>query len=147
MPLKLIVGLSSKTGQANFGSRGATVGLEIEANVGLVREPERLQQHLRYLFRLAQRSVDEQLSSSDGTFANNNGNGPTPPRTTKPRSATTRQRRAIRAIASRLELDLASQLNDRYGVDRPDLLSVSEASELIGIWSTSRNGEHAGTSR
>jgi hypothetical protein len=144
MPLKLSVGISRKTGEPNFGSRGATVGLEVEANVCLVRNPERLQQHLAYLFRLAQQSLDQQLSS-DVTAVNGNSHTPDRPATTQSRPATSRQRRAIRAIASRLELDLASRLNDRYGVDRPDALSVSQASELIDALNSSGNGEYMGS--
>lgn len=140
MPLKLSVGISRKMGEPNYGSRGASVGLEAEVNIGLVRDPERLQLHLGYLFRLAQKSLDEQMISS-GTPVNGNSRGPDRPATAKPRRTTTRQQRAIRAIASRLALNLASQLNDRFGVDRPDGLSVSQASELIKVLNSSARNE------
>ena len=36
--LKLNIGLSRKVGEANFGSRGASVNLELEVESGLVRD-------------------------------------------------------------------------------------------------------------
>jgi hypothetical protein len=62
--LKLHVSWSRKTGEANFGSRGASVGLEIEAESGLVREPDKLQAKLDYLFELAKSFVDAQLNGN-----------------------------------------------------------------------------------
>ena len=61
MPLKLNVGLSRKIGEANFGSRGASVNLELELEAGLAGEPGRLHDRIRQLFRLAKDSVDEEL--------------------------------------------------------------------------------------
>ena len=90
MPLKLNVGLSRKVGEANYGSRGASVNLELELEAGLVSEPDRLQDRIRQLFRLAKQSVDEELNGSsqpqsdqtaqfggrnDGTGQSGNGNG------------------------------------------------------------------------
>jgi len=62
--LKLNIGFNRKVGEANYGSRGASVNLEIEVESGLVREPEKLQAKLSYLFDLAKRSVDAQLSGT-----------------------------------------------------------------------------------
>ena len=39
--------------------------------------------------------------------------------------------RAIYAIANRQRLDLAAELRQRFGVERPDDLNIAEASELI----------------
>lgn len=61
MPMKLNVGLSRKVGEANYGSRGATVNLELELDSTLVAEPERLQERIRELFGLAKASIDEEL--------------------------------------------------------------------------------------
>ncbi len=61
MPMKLNVGLSRKVGEANYGSRGASVNLEQEVDATLINEPQRLQERIREMFRLAQEAVDEEL--------------------------------------------------------------------------------------
>ena len=61
MPMKLNVGLSRKVGEPNYGSRGATVNLELEVDSTLVAEPDRLQDRIRELFGLAKMSIDEEL--------------------------------------------------------------------------------------
>lgn len=77
--LKLNIGFNRKVGEANYGSRGASVNLEIEVESGLVREPEKLQAKINYLFDLAKASVDAQLNGSaepqqpPPVVANNNG--------------------------------------------------------------------------
>ena len=59
--LHLNIGLSRKVGEANYGSRGASVNLEIEVESGLLRDPGQLQERIDYLFGLAKSSVDAQL--------------------------------------------------------------------------------------
>jgi len=140
--LKLNVGLSRKIGEANYGSRGASVNLELEVESALAGDPQTLQDRIRSLFRLARESVDEELNGNgqaNGHHGNghSNGNGHNPnghsngSRRSNGRSATASQVRAIHAIASRQRIDLAGELRQRYDVDRPDDLSISEASELI----------------
>jgi hypothetical protein len=84
MPLRANIGISRKVADNNFGSRGATVNLEVELDSSLIQEPERLQERIRQVFRLAQQSVDEELarqtSGNDGSnghaaAATGNGNG------------------------------------------------------------------------
>ena len=136
--LKLNVGLSRKVGEANYGSRGASVHLELEVESTLAADAKTLQERIRSLFRLARSSVDEELaghasasSPADNGQANGhagNGNGATRP-TARP--ATASQVRAIHAIAGRLGLDLTGELRSRYGVGYPEQLSITQASELI----------------
>jgi hypothetical protein len=56
------------------------------------------------------------------------------------RLATPFQVRAICAIANRHGLDLAELLKRRYGVQRPDELSVADASDVIGELKATTNG-------
>ena len=63
MPMKLNVGLSRKVGEANYGSRGASVNLEQEVDATLINEPERLQERIREMFGLAKASIEEELQA------------------------------------------------------------------------------------
>ncbi len=152
--LKLNVGFTQKVGEANFGSRGASVNLELELDSGLVGDADRLKDRIRQLFALAKASVAEQLGepaadrgrsdvalpSNGGSpangHANGNGhsnghrNGHSRPRETG-RSATASQARAIYAIASRQGIELADKLRADFGVDSPEELTIREASRLI----------------
>ena len=84
MPMKLNVGLSRKVGEANYGSRGATVNLELEVDSTLVAEPERLQERIRELFGLAKASIDEELhvepTQTAATAQRSTAQPATPPR-------------------------------------------------------------------
>jgi hypothetical protein len=82
--LKLNVGFNRKTGEANYGSRGASVNLEIEVESGLVRETDKLRAKIDYLFELAKASVESQLNGGNppqqaqpaaNSNGGNNGNG------------------------------------------------------------------------
>ena len=70
--LKLNVGLSRKVGEPNYGSRGASVYLELEVESALAGDPDALRERVRRLFGLARASVDEELNP-DGRAANANG--------------------------------------------------------------------------
>lgn len=146
--LKLNIGLSRKVGEANFSSRGASVNLELEVESGLVREPDQLHEKIRSLFSLAKRSVEEELNGQSHAAQNGNGNGNGPhsgtngngSSTANGRQATVSQVRAIHAIANRQKLDLTAELRSRFGVERPDDLSLSQASELIDAIKPETNG-------
>ena len=142
MPLKLNVGLSRKVGEARYGSRGASVNVEVEVESLLVRQPQQLQKKLRYLFRLAQQAVDEQLSRSErpatatAAAAPSNGRcaeptGRSSERSSELRSATPGQLRAIRALVEQQDRNLQATLSERFSVQRVEDLTVRQASRLI----------------
>ncbi len=157
--LKLNVGLSRKVGEPNYGSRGASVYLELEVESALAGDPDALRERVRRLFGLARASVDEELNP-DGRAANANGqdahdqdahdqdaaqqaaggeNGDDGQRAGG-RPATASQIRAIHAIAKQYGFDLQPELINRFGVPQPEDLLVSEASELIDLLKASANG-------
>ena len=133
--LRLNAGLSRKVGEPNYGSRGASVNVELEVESSLISDPEALTGRIRQLFQLARRSVDEELDGNrqsvggqpDGTGhkpANDNDRG-------QVRHATTSQVRAIRAIARNQQLDPDRVANQRFSVTDLEELTIREASQLI----------------
>ncbi len=77
MPLKTNVGVSRKVADNNYGSRGASVNLEVELDSTLINDPERFHERIRQVFRLAQQAIDDELNRQAGTpsHANSQGNG------------------------------------------------------------------------
>ena len=65
--IKLNAGFSKKVGEPNFGSRGASVNVDLEVESALIDQPEALQERIRRLFVLARKAVEDEL--------NGNGNG------------------------------------------------------------------------
>jgi hypothetical protein len=150
--LKLNVGFNRKAGEANYGSRGASVNLELELDSSLAGDSERLKERIRSLFLLAKASVDEELTGSISgngrAVPSANGNGhSTRGRRDATRSATASQVRALHAIAERQGIDLSDALRTRYGVDQPEAISITEASELIDQLKSSANHSDSGGGR
>src|SRR5262245_51094090 len=75
MPLKLNVGASRKVTDNNYGSRGASINVELELDTSLVGEPARLQERIRQLFGVVRVSLAEELNGSNG-HSNGNNHGP-----------------------------------------------------------------------
>ncbi len=76
------------------------------------------------------------LASNGTTRVNGNGSVATrvqSDRARAPRPATANQVKAIQAIARRQNTDLVSLLRDEYEIERPEDLSISQASELIDL--------------
>ncbi|MCE9534144.1 MAG: hypothetical protein K8T89_23955, partial [Planctomycetes bacterium] len=67
MPLKLNIGLNRKVGDANYGSHGASVNLELEVESALASDPGKLQERIRQVFQLVRSSLDEELGTHSGT--------------------------------------------------------------------------------
>jgi hypothetical protein len=152
MPLRLNVGLSRKIGETNYGSRGASVNVEMELESALVGEPAKLQERIRQLFGIVRTSLVEELNGN-GQAATKSANGANghanpgtdkpPPRPTSNRAATQSQVRALHAIAKSKALNLTRLLRGRYQVDRPEDLGLKQASELIDALKNPSNGEPA----
>ena len=80
MPLKTNVGVSRKVSDNQYGSRGASVNLEVELDSALIQEPQRFLDRIRQVFRLAQQAIDEELNRQQGNGTANHatnaaGNG------------------------------------------------------------------------
>src|SRR5476651_698827 len=98
MPLKLNVGASRKMTDNNYGSRGASVNVELELDSSLVAEPGKLQDRIRQIFGLARTALAEELNGGGNGNSSKpvagNGNG-TAALTNQPRRpATTSQCKA-----------------------------------------------------
>ena len=64
--IKLNAGFSRKVGEANYSSRGASVNLELELESSMIADPDKMQDKIRALFRLARSAVDEELWNGNG---------------------------------------------------------------------------------
>jgi len=148
--LKLNVGFNRKIGEANYGSRGAAVALELELESGLVDQPAKLKDRIRQLFTMAKAAVDEELAGQVTASANGQHNGHAAQanghghdngrRRDATRKATASQARALNAIADRQGVNLADLLRQRFGVDQAGDLSITEASALIDQLKAQANG-------
>ena len=168
MPLKLNVSVSKKVGQPDFGSLGASCSVEVELPHNIVFDDlEAFHRHARNVYVAATQAVNDELArhtssvaTSNGHTTPSNGNGHTNGHAngnaasngnghqtngngkarSNGRKATASQVRAIHAIASRQGLDLAQALHERYGIDRPEDLAISEASAMIDSLKAQANG-------
>ena len=141
MPLKLNCGLSRKIGEANYGSRGASVNVELELESSLIGEPAKLQERIRQLFSVVRSSLTEELNGNGHSSTTSNGNDQSKPTTTNngngtsrnggQRQATQSQVKAIHAIARSRRIDVGKFLNERFHVSRPDDLTIKDASTAI----------------
>jgi hypothetical protein len=144
--LKLNAGFSRKVGEPNYGSRGASVNVELEVESALVSDPDGLLDRIRKLFDLARRSVDQELASANngnGASSENqresfNGRGNGHQQRQPVRYATESQQRAIRAICKRLQRDADQFAQQKYNINGLDELTLQEASALIDELKTSQ---------
>jgi len=143
--LKLNVGFNKKVGDANYGSHGASVNLDVELDGGLINDTDRLKERIHLLFALAKASVENELSghsvvATNGHTANGNGQSNRRQRDAT-RKATASQVRALHAIAQRNHLDVTNIIQSRYGLDTPEDLTITAASALIDDLKGTRNGK------
>ncbi|HKQ50404.1 MAG TPA: hypothetical protein VJZ71_20185 [Phycisphaerae bacterium] len=143
--LKLNAGLSRKVGEPDYGSRGASVNLELEVEGHLIQDPDALHDRIRRLFVLARQAVDEELQvGRNSSRSPPNGNGATRATNKSPtRPATAAQLKAIRSIGERLQLDVEGECQSRFGMAL-DQLALPDASALIDALKARSTGAPAG---
>src|SRR5262245_66250718 len=130
MPLKVNVGLSRKVADNHYGSRGASINVELELDSSLIGEPAKFQEKIRQVYALARTSLNEELTSNQPAPApNGNGakNGSANGQTSRPAPAS--QVKAINSIASNQRLDLARYLTEHNNANRPEDLDIKTASK------------------
>ena len=128
--LKLNAGFSRKVGEANYGSRGASVNVELEVESNLVNDPDALVSRIRSLFDLARKSVDDELNGgSNGQTNGSQGHRSSGHR--NERGATASQVKAVKAICQDRQLDVNQQVFNRFGINNLDQLTLRQASRLI----------------
>ena len=151
--IKLNAGFSRKVGEPNYGSRGASVNVELELESSLVSDPEALTSRIRGLFAIAKRSVDEELGnapsdSRGGVSGNNHEQGRSNRRGASDRQqhrhATVSQARAIRAICDKQGLNADHVVTDRFRVNAVEDLTLQEASSLIDDLKAAQTGGRNG---
>ena len=158
--IKINAGFSRKVGEPNYGSRGASVNVELEVESNLISDPDALGSRIRGLFDIARQSVESELGS-----ATPNGSAPgnghtqngcthaaanvcraetTPANGNKPvRGATASQIRAIRSLCDRHGFHANRLANERFRVNAVEDLTLQQASALIDelkATAGSRNG-------
>jgi hypothetical protein len=134
--IKLNAGVSRKVGEPNYGSRGASVNVELELESSVVNDTDALYEKIRRLFALAKHSVDEELGIS--TPAPGNDGGPSSTSNGETRSATDKQKYAIAAICNENGFDEDQEAMGLFG--RPvSQLTLPEASQLIDRLKELRN--------
>jgi hypothetical protein len=159
MPMKLNVGVSRKVGLPDYGSVGASCNLELELDSGLLeRDLEAFHTRIRGAYVAAHQAVHDELARLQGPKIEDRDNLPTrdsngsvprnghsrangttavtrtlrePARAAKP--ATPSQLKAIRAIAHKQDADLVAILRQEYEVERPEDLTLRQASALIDM--------------
>lgn len=160
MPITVSVGLSKKIGQPDYGSLGASCHVEFEVDGHLLQSDlEGFQRHIKDAYAACRQAVQVELGRhqqsgvdtvSNGQtshpieqYSSRNGhstNGQSSSRGRAHRPATASQARALHAIASRQGIDIAATLHSRFGVDRPEDLSIADASRLIDELNGAANG-------
>jgi hypothetical protein len=157
MALKLNIGISRKVGMPDFGSVGASCSLELEWDASLLeRDLDGFHARIRSAYEAASQAVQDELTrlqalpvesnrallppscaglSQEGSDYPTTSNGQQAPARTDStlsrRPVTANQLRAILAIARRRRADLRDVLRDEFAVEKPEELSLRQASRLI----------------
>lgn len=153
--LRLNVGVSRKVGLPDYGSAGASCTIEVGLPCELLRrDPDGFREQVRNAYAAANQAVNDELSRPQGRpdpvtgdrpgqvngHGQRHGGRDAPDGTSAPgyggrtrpdKAATANQVRAIVAIARRRRADLEDLLRGGYGVDRPEDLTLADASRVI----------------
>lgn len=138
----ITVGLQQKIGQPNFGSIGASCNIEVRLDDDEAQLPEIVSAKVKQAFAQCRDCIAKELSQHVTAHASD---APMHEKTAEPnrnserngsanrgqRTATEAQVRAIRAIAGKAGLSLASELEQGFGVRNPNQLTIAQASQLI----------------
>ena len=141
MAVKLNIGVSRKLGQPNYGSRQASIALEVEVDSGLLAAPEALQEKVRLLYRFADQAVEEELNQQSSNLLNETAS-PAAVATSQEevadespiqqvRGLTDNQLRAIYGLARRLQLSPLRLVRERFKLEQVEDLDIRQASQLI----------------
>jgi hypothetical protein len=140
--IKLHVSACKKITDGNYGSRGGSVGIEVEVDSSLVGDSAKLQAQIRHLFELARRSLTEELQATnepasieDSRYQLNestfNGNGASNAVSVAPvRYATEKQIVCIQGLARKHGVPVPELLK-QAGVRVFNDMSVRQASQMI----------------
>ena len=141
--IKLNVGSCRKVSDNHYGSRGGNVNIELELDSSLALDSQKLRDHIRKLFDLANASLAEELQGTaehasvedsyqrDGVSFNGNGNGNGNAVTAAPvRYATEKQIICIQGLARKHGIPVPELLK-QAGVRVFNDLSVRQASSMI----------------
>jgi hypothetical protein len=156
--MKLNVGVSRKVGLPDYGSVGASCNLELELDAGLLdKDLDAFHAQVRSVYVAAHQAVHDELARLQAPVQSNADNSPSPRVNRAPvsgytsengsgyttraqdskargqRSATSSQVKAILAIAHRHNLDLPELLRQEFGAERPEDLTLRQASQLIDL--------------
>lgn len=154
MAVKLSVGLQKKVGLPDFGSLGASCHVEFEIDRGLLEHDlDGFHRKVSDAFVACRQAVHDQLAAASDTKTDLSSAQPghAPSRNGHPVASKTisqtgsnghahrsdagtvtqSQLRAIHAISRRSRMDPAVLVRERFQVDRPEALSIREASSLI----------------
>jgi hypothetical protein len=148
MSVKISVGLQKQVGPADCGSLAANCQVEFDFDGSLLdHDLDSLHQQMTQAFAVCQQAVNQQLPPQSAQVSLSTGHGhleavsrfneSSPSNGTKhgvgqaTATATASQIRAIFGIARKQGVDPLRLVRDRFGVDRPDGLSIRQASALI----------------